>query len=151
MAAGEVGQHAAGLGEPDLDPSADRGVAKSLRDMGFPDPDSEADRLQHLRSVLPCEVRVLSDRHPLFGRVLAAASFKRWAGELLLVVTLPDGSPGTVRADDTGVFGEAAAAERVAAQGAGVVLDAAGLRELHRLVTAIGATVGSRGDRVGRA
>ena len=101
--------------------------------------------------MLPCEVRVISPRHPLCGRVLAAASFKRWAGELLLVVTLPDGSPGTVRADDTGVFGEAAAAERVAAQGAGVVLDAAGLRELHRLVTVIRAGVGGGSDRVGRA
>jgi hypothetical protein len=83
--------------------------------------------------VLPCEVRVISVRHPLFGQVLKAASFKRWAGELLLVVTLPDGSPGTVPADDTGVFGDTG---RVPS--AGVVLDAAGLRELRRLVSVIG-------------
>jgi hypothetical protein len=83
--------------------------------------------------VLPCEVRVISVRHPLFGQVLKAASFKRWAGELLLVVMLPDGSPGTVRAEDTGVFGDAG---RVPL--AGVVLDAAGLRELRRLVSVMG-------------
>ena len=86
---------------------------------------------------------MISLRHPLFDRVLPAASFKRWAGELLLVVRLPDGSPGTVRADDTGVFGEVASPVS-----AGVVLDAAGLRELYRLVLAIGG-VGGSGTRGG--
>ena len=54
--------------------------------------------------------------------------FKRWNGVLLLVVELPDGSPGTIRADATDVFGGGGP------QGAVSVLDAAGLRELHRLV-----------------
>jgi hypothetical protein len=80
--------------------------------------------------VLPCQVRVTSAVHPLFGRLLDALSFKRWNGVLLLVVTLPDGSPGTVRAEDTGVFGVEAGPRL-----AGVVLDAAGLRELRRLLT----------------
>jgi hypothetical protein len=75
-------------------------------------------------------VRVTSPVHPLFGRLLDAVSFKRWNGELLLVVTLPDGSPGTVRAGDTGVFG----GEDRDAGSAAVVLDAAGVRELHRWV-----------------
>jgi hypothetical protein len=68
----------------------------------------------------------------LFGRLLDAVSFKRWHGELLLVVTLPDGSPGTVRAGDTSVFGN----DDVPRDG-GVVLDAAGIRELARLVSVL--------------
>ena len=60
--------------------------------------------------MLPCEVRVTGSRHPLFGRLLSAVSFKRRGGVLLLVVTLPDGSPGTVPADSTGVFGDPYAA-----------------------------------------
>ena len=79
--------------------------------------------------MLPCEVRVVSVTHPLSGRLLEAMSFKRWRGELLLVVTLPDGSPGTVRAGDTSVFGDDDVPREV-----GVVLDAAGIRELRRLV-----------------
>jgi len=63
----------------------------------------------------------------LFGRLLPARSFKRWKGALLLVVDLPDGSPGTIRADATDVFGAAGV------EGAVSVLDAAGLQELHRL------------------
>lgn len=73
-------------------------------------------------------------------QVLKAASFRRWAGELLLVVTLPDGSPGTVRADDTGVFGDADCVPS-----AGVVLDAAGLRELRGLVSVIGRSASAAG------
>ena len=46
--------------------------------------------------------------HPLFGDVLPASAFKRWNGVLLLVVELPDGSPGTVRADVTDVLRVAA-------------------------------------------
>ena len=64
---------------------------------GLPDAGSEGDRLQQLRAVLPCEVRVVAQTHPLFGRLLSAQSFKRWNGVLLLVVELPD-SPGTIRA-----------------------------------------------------
>lgn len=84
---------------------------------------SDGDRLQQLRAVLPCDVRVVAQTHPLFGRGLAARSFKRWNGVLLLVVDLPDGSPGTIRADATDVFGVAGS------QGVVTVLDAAGLRE----------------------
>lgn len=64
----------------------------------------------------------------MFGRLLAARSFKRWNGVLLLVVVLPDGSPGTIRADATDVLGVGGAGGTVS------VIDAAGLRELHRLV-----------------
>jgi uncharacterized protein with von Willebrand factor type A (vWA) domain len=88
---------------------------------------SEGDRLQQLRAVLPCEVRVVASTHPLFGCLLAAKSFKRWNGVLLLVVVLPDGSPGTIRADATDVLGECGQAQVVS------VLTVAGLRELHRL------------------
>jgi hypothetical protein len=95
--------------------------------MGFTGAGSEGDRLQHLRAVLPCEVRVVAETHPLFGRLLAAKSFKRWNGVLLLVIDLPDGSPGTIRCDATDVLG-------VVESGPRSVLDAAGLRALHRLV-----------------
>jgi hypothetical protein len=81
--------------------------------------------------VLPCEVRVVSGTHPLSGRLVAARSFKRLHGELLLVIELPDGSPGTIRADATDVLGVAEP------DGCGTVLDAAGLRRLHALVAAL--------------
>jgi hypothetical protein len=84
-----------------------------------------------LRSVLPCEVRVTSEAHPLCGRLVQAGAFKRWNGALLLVIELPDGSPGTIRADATDVFGEAIERDDVA-----VVLTAEGLRRLRSLVTA---------------
>jgi hypothetical protein len=94
-----------------------------------------------LRAVLPCEVRVVSGTHPLSGRLVAARSFKRLHGELLLVIELPDGSPGTIRAEATDVLG--VAEER---GGCGTVLDAAGLRRLHALVTALaGEMSGGRG------
>ena len=73
--------------------------------MGLAGARSEGDRLQQLRAVLPCEVRVVAQTHPLFGRLLAAKSFKRWNGVLLLVIDLPDGSPGTIRCDATDVLG----------------------------------------------
>jgi hypothetical protein len=95
--------------------------------VGFAGARSEGDRLQQLRAVLPCEVRVVAPTHPLFGCLLAAKSFKRWNGVLLLVVDLPDGSPGTIRADATDVLGDCGRVDAVS------VLNAAGLRELHRL------------------
>ena len=88
--------------------------------MAFAGAGSDGDRLQHLRAVLPCEVRVVAETHPLFGRLLAAKSFKRWNGVLLLVIDLPDGSPGTIRCDATDVLG-------VVESGPRSVLDAAGL------------------------
>ena len=56
--------------------------------MRFPCLRREGDRLQQLRAVLPCEVQVIAETHPLFGRLLAARSFKRWNGVLMLVVDL---------------------------------------------------------------
>jgi hypothetical protein len=100
---------------------------------------SEVDRLQHLRAVLPCEVRVTGEVHPLFGRLVKAASFKRWNGVLYLVIELPDGSPGTIRADVTDVLG------LVAADGPAVVVDAEGLRRLRSLVTVLGSGAGRDG------
>jgi hypothetical protein len=77
--------------------------------------------------VLPCEVRVTSAAHPLSGRRVAARSFKRLNGVLLLVIELPDGSPGTIPAAATDVLGPARA------DGPVVVLDAAGWRRLQAL------------------
>jgi hypothetical protein len=102
--------------------------------MGLAGPGSEGDRLQQLRAVLPCEVRVVAETHPLFGRLLAAKSFKRWNGVLLLVIDLPDGSPGTIRCDATDVLG-------VVEPGPRSVLDGAGLRALHRLVVQVATRV----------
>jgi hypothetical protein len=88
---------------------------------------SDSDILQHLRAVLPCEVRVTVSSHPLFGRLLDAGGFKRLDGVLLLVVQLPDDSPGTIRADATDVFG-------TVAETASAVFDVDGLQVLHELV-----------------
>ena len=65
--------------------------------------------------------------HPLFGEVLEASGFKRWDGALLLVVTLPDGSPGTIRVAATNVF-SADPVEPVR-----LVLDGEGIRALYAL------------------
>jgi hypothetical protein len=73
--------------------------------MGLAAAGRNSDTLQHLRRVLPCEVRVISPLHPLFGQLLAATGFKRRAGTLLLVVGLPDGAPGTIPASATDVLG----------------------------------------------
>ena len=72
-------------------------------------------------------MRVTASAHPLFGRLLPAAGFKRMNGVVFLVVQLPDGSPGTIRADATDVLG--ATVTPVA-----MVLDVDGLRALHELV-----------------
>jgi hypothetical protein len=81
--------------------------------------------------VLPCRVRVTAWTHPLFGELLACSGFRRWNGLLLLVVDLPDGSPGTIRVDATDVC----ATEPPAS--VGVVLDGAGVQVLHALVVAL--------------
>jgi hypothetical protein len=84
-----------------------------------------------LRAVLPCEVRVTSPAHPLSGRLVTARSFKRLNGVLLLVIELPDGSPGTIAAAATDVLGPCDAG------GPAVVLDAAGWRRLRELVAVL--------------
>jgi hypothetical protein len=76
-------------------------------------------------------VRVTAELHPLCGELLACSGFKRWNGVLLLVVELPDGSPGTVRADATNVF---AGTPMRPTQ---LVLDGEGIRGLHGLVVAL--------------
>ncbi len=101
------------------------------REVGLAGAGSDGERLQHLRSVLPCSVRVTASTHPLFGELLAASGFKRWNGVLLLVVALPDRSPGTIRADATDVF----AAEPV--EPTRMVLDGEGLQVLRVLVAAL--------------
>jgi hypothetical protein len=72
-------------------------------------------------------VRVTSATHPLSGRLVVARSFKRLNGALLLVIELPDGSPGTIPAAATDVLGP------VRPEGPAVVLDAAGWRRLQAL------------------
>jgi hypothetical protein len=83
-------------------------------------------------------VRVTAGTHPLFGELLEAPGFKRWNGVLLLVVTLPDGSPGTIRADATDVF----ATDPV--EPTRLVLDGEGLQTLQALVTALQRRSGPR-------
>ena len=72
-------------------------------------------------------MRVTAATHPLFGQVLNASGFKRRDGVLLLVVPLPDGSPGTIRADATDVL---AAEETIAGL---TVLSVEGLRHLWQV------------------
>jgi hypothetical protein len=76
---------------------------------------------------LPCEVLVTAAAHPLFGSRLTAYAFRHVDGVLHLKVKLPEGRPGLIRADVTDVHGDGQ--ERP-----GLVLDAAGLRELRVLV-----------------
>lgn len=98
--------------------------------MGLAGAGSEGDRLQHLRSVVPCQTRVTARTHPLFGELLAAQSFRRVDGVVYLVVDLPDGSPGTIRLDATDVLGV------LAAEPVGTVLTAEGVHALRKLVLA---------------
>jgi hypothetical protein len=63
----------------------------------------------------------------MFGRVLTASGFKRRNGVLFLMVGLPDGSPGTIRADATSAHVDAGT------DAALTVLSVEGLRELRRL------------------
>ena len=108
------------------------------------DDQHEGDRLQQLRAVLPCEVQVTSRAHPLFGQRLKASRFSRRGGALNLVVELPDGAPGMIRADATDVLGT------VNAEGLAVVMDADGLRHLRDLVRALGRkTAGVAGGTAG--
>jgi hypothetical protein len=87
----------------------------------------DSDRLQQIRAALPAEVRVTAVKHPLFGRLLQANGFKRWSGELLLVVVLPDGSPGTVPAGATDILGGPSV------EPGSTTLSVEGLRRLHEL------------------
>ena len=74
---------------------------------GFAGADSAGDRLQQLRAMLPCDITVIDEGHPLLRERLRALSFRRRQGVLRLVVVLPDGTPGMVAADATDVFGDA--------------------------------------------
>ena len=105
--------------------------------MGFAGAGRDGERLQHLRSVLPCRVRVTAWTHSLFGELLACSAFKRWNGALLLVVELPDGSPGTVRADATDIFATAPVTPTK------LVLDGEGIQALRGLVVALQRQPGS--------
>ena len=78
-------------------------------------------------------MRVTAVTHPLAGELLAASGFRRFAGVMHLVVELPDGSPGTIRADATDVL----AAVDPEPCPAGLVLDAGGVRALRDLVVAL--------------
>jgi hypothetical protein len=88
-------------------------------------------------------VRVTATTHPLFGQLVPARDFKRMGGVLFLVVVLPDGSPGTIRADATDMLGE------VITEQIPLVMDADGLRVLRQLVTA-GTATRSRPARSGK-
>ena len=85
--------------------------------------------------------------HPLFGRLLWASGFKRLGGVLHLMVVLPDGSPGTIRADAAGVFGDGLEAR---GELGGTVLTVEGIRQLRVLVDA-GLERCSRSGRCKRA
>jgi hypothetical protein len=102
-----------------------------LGDVALAHTGRDGDRLQHVRRLLPCEVRVTSTRHPLFGSLLQATGFKRWKGQLMLVVVLPDGSPGTIPVDVTDLLGA------MAAPGPAAVLTVEGVRSLRSLVGAL--------------
>jgi hypothetical protein len=122
-----------GLEREPADPHAgvDDGMGERFAEMRLPGARRDSDRLQQLRAVLPCEVRVTSVTHPLFGGLLAASGFKRRGGVLLLVVTLVDGSPGTIRADATDILGGPQVT------GEATVMSVVGLRALRELATVL--------------
>ena len=76
-------------------------------------------------------MRITSPVHPLFGEVLQAKSFKRWRGNLFLVVMLPDGSPGTVAVSATDLLGD------TVTDALSTVLTVEGVRHLRGLVGAL--------------
>jgi hypothetical protein len=76
-------------------------------------------------------VRVTSTLHPLFGRLLQATGFKRWKGDVLLVVILSDGSPGTIPASATNILGGEMPA------GLTTALSVEGIRQLRSLVDSL--------------
>jgi hypothetical protein len=117
--------------EGDTVPGETRPDAERDREVRFACARRDSDRLQHLRQSLPCEVRVTATTHPLFGRLLQASGFKRRNGLLLLVVDLPDGTPGTIRADATNAFVDAVADVSL------TVLSVEGMRQLRRLTAAL--------------
>ncbi len=104
----------------------------------FPHPGADSDKLQHLRKLLPCDVRVTSTVHPLFGQLLSATGFKRRDGVLFLVVVLPDGSPSTIPAEVTDVLGGHETSPLVS------VLSVEGIQQLRLLVTALAPSRPSR-------
>ena len=77
---------------------------------------------------------MIASAHPLFGQLLDAVAFKRLTGVLHLVVTLPDGTPGTIPAVSTSVFGEQSSSELGA-----TTLTVEGVLRLRTLVEAMGA------------
>jgi hypothetical protein len=66
--------------------------------------------------------------------LLQATGFKRWKGQLMLVVVLPDGSPGTIPVDVTDLLGATAAADPAS------VLTVEGVRRLRTLAGALAPT-----------
>jgi len=78
---------------------------------------------------LPTDVSVVAPTHPLCGARLAAIGFKRKRNELLLVVVLPDGTPGMIVASATDVLGE-----RAAPEWAPTPLSVEGVRRLRALI-----------------
>jgi len=107
----DVGEHAAhpdgGVGQVDEHvPGRIQVGAGCAHGYGLAGADSAGDRLQ-LRAMLPCDVTVIDEGHPLLRERLRALSFRRRQGVLRLVVVLPDGTPGMVAADATDVFGDA--------------------------------------------
>ncbi len=86
----------------------------------------DCDRLQHLRTVLPCDVLIVAVTHPLQGQRLRALSFHRRGGDLQLVVVLPDGTPGMLAASATDIFGLP-----LTRQDGSTALSVEGIRRLH--------------------
>jgi hypothetical protein len=110
--------------------AAVQGGQRGAHGDGLAGADSAGDRLQQLRAVLPCEITVIDEAHPLRGERLRALSFRRRQGVLRLVVVLPDGTPGMVAADATDVFGDAG----TVVAGVATTLSVDGVRRLRSLL-----------------
>jgi hypothetical protein len=113
------------LSVPVVGPVAGQGLQAG----GFARPGRDRDRLLHLRAVLPCEVLVTARLHPLRGCRLPADGCTHRDGQLVLTVSLPDGSRALMSAEETDVFGP----EETAVVG-GTALSVSGVRRLRGLL-----------------
>ena len=109
-------------------PGVDGGVAEGEQQVRLAGSGSDGERLQHLRAVLPCTVRVTAAMHPLFG---VAGLLGPCGGT---VVAARGGTVGRKRARCGGRDGHSASAPATPTE---LVLDGEGIHALHGLVVAL--------------
>lgn len=95
-------------------------------------------RLHDFRASLPREITVTALHHPLFGQRLEVRAWSTLRGVVHLVVTLPDGTPGTIELGATSAGGDAIEPQ------AATILSVDGVRRLRTLLEALSLPSGRR-------